>query len=97
MIILLIISSSSGNLILRMGEWDGTATNEPNPYRDFTPASVTIHPNFNSQNLHNDIALIRLSSSVSVSTNPNINTACLPTTVPATGTRSETLIIIKIL
>lgn len=78
---------TSGNIILRMGEWDGTATTEPNPYRDYRPASIAIHPSFNSQNLQNDVAIIRLSSSVPVSTSPNINTACFPTSQPATGTR----------
>ncbi|KAG7187937.1 hypothetical protein KM043_013899 [Ampulex compressa] len=72
---------------VRLGEWDGQATSEPNPYQEYTISRVFQHRNFNSQNLQNDIAVLRLNSSVPISTAPNINTICLPTAIPAAKTR----------
>ncbi|XP_043268687.1 phenoloxidase-activating factor 2-like [Venturia canescens] len=75
------------NFIVRLGEWDGQKTNEPNAYQDYTPAQVITHPNYNSGNYQNDISIIRLNKSVPIASSPNINTACLASAVPAAGTR----------
>ncbi|XP_011298931.1 serine protease 42 [Fopius arisanus] len=77
----------SGNFKLRFGDWDGRSTVEPNPYVELRSQGVAIHPNFNSQNLQNDVALIRLNGTAPITTAPNINTACLPSGMPTTGTR----------
>lgn len=48
---------------------------------------ISLHSDFNSANLQNDVAIITLSDTVPISDYPNINTACFPTAVPAAGTR----------
>ncbi|XP_015124179.1 phenoloxidase-activating factor 2 [Diachasma alloeum] len=75
------------NFKLRLGDWDGKATVEPNPYVEFRPLSIGIHPNFKADTLQNDVAVIRLNGMAPIATAPNINTACLPTAMIATGTR----------
>ncbi|XP_057336402.1 phenoloxidase-activating factor 2-like, partial [Microplitis mediator] len=72
---------------VRLGDWNGIENNEPYPYQEYNPASVKIHENFNSQSLYNDIAIIKISGIVPLDTSPHINTACLPTSMPAAGTR----------
>lgn len=47
-----------------------------------------MHPDFNeSVYLINDIAVLKLSSAAPIATSSNINTACLPTSAIAAGTR----------
>ncbi|KAK0087501.1 hypothetical protein PV325_000837 [Microctonus aethiopoides] len=75
------------NFKLRLGDWDGQTTNEQYPYKEYNPVRVFIHPNYNSQNLFNDVAVIRLNGIVPLATSPNINTACLPTGAPVAGSR----------
>lgn len=65
---------------MRVGEWDAASTNEVIPAQDVLIASVFIHPNFNSANLQNDVAIIRLATAVSLSTKSTVGTVCLPTT-----------------
>ncbi|XP_011188230.1 phenoloxidase-activating factor 2 [Zeugodacus cucurbitae] len=65
---------------VRVGEWDAASTSEPIPAQDLAIASVFIHPNFNPTNLQNDVAIIRLSSAVSLMTKSTVGTVCLPTT-----------------
>ncbi|XP_011862850.1 PREDICTED: trypsin-3 isoform X2 [Vollenhovia emeryi] len=77
----------NGGIKARLGEWDAQATTEPNPYVEISVSRVTLHPQYNSQNLQNDIAVLKLSSAAPVATSPNINTACLPSSAAATGTR----------
>lgn len=72
---------------MRLGEWDAQNNVEPNPVVDIAVSKVTIHPQFNSQNLQNDVAVLKLSSAAPIGANPNVNTACLPTGTPAAGTR----------
>lgn len=58
------------------------------PYREYTPARVFLHPNYNAGSLQNDIAVVRINGAVELSASPNINTACLPTGAPTpTGPR----------
>jgi hypothetical protein len=62
---------------VRLGDWDITQNIEPYTYLDYAVSSVYIHPKFNSANLQNDIALIKLSEPVPLGVYPNINPACL--------------------
>lgn len=71
----------------RLGEWNAQATTEPNPYVEISVSKVTLHFQYNSQNLENDIAVLKLSSVAPIAISPNINTACLPTAATAAGTR----------
>lgn len=48
------------------------------PVQDFYIDTVIIHPNFDKKNLHNDIALLRLSTKVNM-TYDNVQPICLPT------------------
>lgn len=69
-----------------MGEWNAGGATEPIQAQDFTVTRIVTHPNFNNQNLKNDVAILRLSSSVVLGATPTIATACLPAT-PFTGSR----------
>ncbi|KDR16418.1 Serine proteinase stubble [Zootermopsis nevadensis] len=62
---------------IRLGDWDITRNIEPYSYQDYEISSVYIHPQFNSANLQNDIAIIKLSQPVPLGVYPNINPACL--------------------
>ncbi|XP_015599347.1 phenoloxidase-activating factor 2 [Cephus cinctus] len=77
----------NGGFKVRLGEWDARSTTEQYPYQEYQVARLFIHPNFNSQNLQNDVAVIRLASNVPISSSPNINTACLPNSMPSPQTR----------
>lgn len=72
---------------MRLGEWNAQATTEPNPHVEISVSKVTLHLSYNSQNLQNDIAVLKLSLAAPITTNPNINTACLPSAATAAGTR----------
>lgn len=63
---------------VRLGEWDITRNIEPQSYQDYDISSVYIHPEFISANLHNDIAVIKLTQQIPLGAYPNINPACLP-------------------
>ncbi|XP_053977544.1 phenoloxidase-activating factor 2-like [Hylaeus volcanicus] len=78
---------TNGGLKIRLGEWNGQSTSEMYPVREYTARKISVHPNFNSVNLQNDVAVITLSGTVPVSSSPNINTVCFPSAVPAAGTR----------
>lgn len=71
---------------MRLGEWNAAGTNEPIPAQDFNVLRITSHPSFNNQNLKNDVAVLRLSTSVQLGLIPTIATACLPS-VAFTGSR----------
>lgn len=45
----------------------------------YAVASITVHPAFNPSTLFNDIAILRLSASITPLPQQFINTACLPT------------------
>lgn len=72
---------------MRLGEWNAQSTTETYPSREYTARKVSVHSEFNSVNLQNDVAVITLSDNVPVTSSPNINTACLPTAIPAPYTR----------
>lgn len=76
----------NGGIKARLGEWDAQVTTEPNPYVEISISKITVHPQYNSQNLQNDIAVLKLCSAAPISS-PNINTACLPSGAVSAGTR----------
>ncbi|CAL4151181.1 unnamed protein product, partial [Meganyctiphanes norvegica] len=61
---------------IRVGEWQVNSFDEPLPYVDASVAAITVHPNFNSRNVHNDIAVIELVEPLSPQY--HINSICLP-------------------
>jgi hypothetical protein len=63
-------------LIVRAGEWDTVTKNEPFPYVNVDAKHIVIHPDFNSSNMHNDIALIFLKDTLE--SDVHIDTVCLP-------------------
>lgn len=63
-----------------MGEWDASSTTEPIPAEDVAIANVYIHPNFNPNNLYNDVAILKLATPVSLTSKSTVGTICLPTT-----------------
>ncbi|XP_023728003.1 phenoloxidase-activating factor 2 isoform X2 [Cryptotermes secundus] len=62
---------------VRLGDWDITRNIEPYSYQDYIISNVYIHPHFNSANLQNDIAVIKLYQQIPLGVYPNINPACL--------------------
>ncbi|XP_030374586.1 phenoloxidase-activating factor 2 [Scaptodrosophila lebanonensis] len=64
----------------RLGEWDAASVTEPVPAQDVTIASVFIHPAFNPNNLQNNVAILKLSTAISLTSKSTVGTICLPTT-----------------
>ncbi|XP_054724976.1 phenoloxidase-activating factor 2-like [Uloborus diversus] len=64
------------NVVVRLGEWDTQNTEEFLPHEDFEVAQIIIHPEYRSNNLFNDIAILKLKTKVVFK--PHIDTACLP-------------------
>ncbi|XP_066962337.1 uncharacterized protein [Macrobrachium rosenbergii] len=60
----------------RLGEWQVDVYDEPLPYLDADIASIYAHPNFNADNLRNNIAIIELEAPVKFQY--HINAICLP-------------------
>lgn len=67
-------------LRVRLGEWDASAASEPIPAQEYTVVKYFVHPGYIAANLKNDIAMLRLASSVNLGATPTITTACLPST-----------------
>lgn len=65
-------------LRVRLGEWNAAGDTEPLPAQEYVVLKIFLHPNFNGQNLQNDVAILRLSTPVALGTFPTITTACLP-------------------
>ncbi|XP_075145319.1 inactive CLIP domain-containing serine protease A3 [Haematobia irritans] len=64
---------------VRLGEWDAASTTEPIPAQDVMVSNVFIHPNYNKDNLQNDVALLKLAEPVSLTSKSTVSTICLPT------------------
>lgn len=74
-----LVSRSNGiQLKVRLGEWDASTPSEPIQAQEFFVTRIFIHPQYNSGNLKNDIAILRLGSSVSLGVTPTITNICLP-------------------
>lgn len=69
-----------------MGEWDAATSTEPLAAVEFIVSRIFVHPQFTATNLRNNIAILRLSTSVQLGQVPTITTACLPSTL-VTGIR----------
>lgn len=62
---------------MRVGEWD-TLSNSPTEqnHQDISVSDVVIHPYFNNGSMHNDVALVKLSSEAVL--HQHVNTICIP-------------------
>lgn len=63
-------------MVVRLGEWDTQNTDEFLPHEDYEVEEVIVHPQYRSNNLFNDIAILKLDADVKYK--PHIDTACLP-------------------
>ncbi|XP_068203783.1 uncharacterized protein [Palaemon carinicauda] len=61
---------------IRLGEYQVDVYDEPLPYQDVDIGNINAHPNFNADNLRNDIAVIELEAPIQFQY--HINTICLP-------------------
>lgn len=66
------------SLVVRLGEWDTVAENEPLAHQQYGVQKIVIHENFISKKFHNDIALLILDNEADL--NKHINPICLPST-----------------
>ena len=64
------------DLRVRLGEYQVDLFDTLYPYEDFDLANIYVHPDFNAKNLHNDVALLELSTPVIY--RHHINKVCLP-------------------
>lgn len=60
----------------RLGEWDTQTKNEIYDYQDRNVVEIVTHAEFNSKNLHNDVALLFLDKPAELM--DTVNTICLP-------------------
>lgn len=60
----------------RFGEWDTQTSNELFKHVDHEVHDLVVHEDFRKGGLHNDIALLFLTTPVQIE--PHINTICLP-------------------
>lgn len=87
--------SNPMSMLVRLGEWDAARNNEPLNPLTVNVDRIIIHPQFNANNLQNDLAIIKLNANINIPSNANVNTACRPLAAPVTGRRYlQTLIFI---
>ena len=65
-------------LRVRLGDWDVGGETEFYQHQDLDVAAIALHPDYNSGNLFNDIAIIKLDGYVDVGRYPHISPICLP-------------------
>ena len=65
-------------LRVRLGEWDVNNDSEFYPNIELDVLSIDVHPEFESGNLYNDIALVKLDGFIDFLRNPHISPVCLP-------------------
>jgi len=64
-------------LKVRLGDWDIYRDMEPQPHVERPVASIAIHPEYSSSNMHNDIAVITMSGAP-VPVTDHVGPVCLP-------------------
>ncbi|KAL7014334.1 hypothetical protein ACKWTF_015867 [Chironomus riparius] len=75
-------STVFGRLLkVRLGEWDASSLNQVITPQEYQVARIFIHPQFTASNLRNSIAILRLSTPVTLGTTPSITPGCLPTSL----------------
>jgi len=62
----------------RLGEWDVNNDSEFFPNIEYDVISATIHPEYYSNNLYNDLAVLKIAGSVDYASNPHISPVCIP-------------------
>lgn len=67
---------SVSDLTIKAGEFDNRIRNKPIPSQTKRVSKISIHPNFNPGNLHNDIAVVFLEEAVQ--SNPVVDVICAP-------------------
>ncbi|XP_015521043.2 phenoloxidase-activating factor 2 [Neodiprion lecontei] len=67
---------SAEELVVRAGDWDSLSRTEPIPHQQLEVEAVILHENFNTDNLHNDFAVLILKTPFVIT--PSVNTVCLP-------------------
>lgn len=65
-------------LRVRLGDWDVGGETEFYQHQDLDVAAIALHPDFNSGNLFNDIAIVKLDGNVNLRQGPHISPICLP-------------------
>jgi len=63
---------------VRFGEWNAKDDDEPFKNIEIEVERIDIHPEFNPDNLYNDIAVIKLAQPLDVNAYPHIKPVCLP-------------------
>ncbi|XP_048003786.1 phenoloxidase-activating factor 2-like [Leguminivora glycinivorella] len=71
-----VAGQAPGSLRIRAGEWDTQTAKERLPHQERDVAEIYIHSDFQSKNLKNDMALLRLSQPVELA--EHIGLLCLP-------------------
>ncbi|ODM94180.1 Salivary plasminogen activator gamma [Orchesella cincta] len=72
------VSPATQVLRVRLGEYIINAVTEPNPLVEIAVSAIRIHEAFNSVNLVNDIAVLKLATAIDFNFNPHIRSICLP-------------------
>ena len=62
---------------MRLGEWDLATDVEPFPGEKYLVNEVRLHPAYNHRTLQNDVALLRINSTMNLDSFPHIRSACL--------------------
>jgi hypothetical protein len=80
-------STALQQLVVLLGEWDAAGNTEPIQSQSFSVSRIFIHPQVNTQNLKNNVAIVRLNTFVSFGQTPTIAPACLPNSTIANNVR----------
>jgi hypothetical protein len=78
-------------LKVRVGEWDTLSNNTEQGHQDISVSEIVTHPNFNNGSMHNDVALIKLSSEVAFQ--QHVNTICIPNPTVQSNYDSESCVV----
>lgn len=60
----------------RFGEWNTAVNTEPLPYQESQVESIITHPNYYTDGLYHDVAVLILSTPVQIAA--NVQPICLP-------------------